>query len=81
MTALWASSEAEAATLGRASAAFSAMGISIDTRTPWAHAVLAEAGYRYSSSIAPVRHDHYGWPDAPRSAFKPVSSVMTWCVL
>ena len=33
MSALWASSEAEAATLGRASAAFSAMGISIDTRT------------------------------------------------
>lgn len=34
--------------------------------TPWAHAVLAEEGYRYSSSVFPVRHDLYGEPDAPR---------------
>jgi UDP-N-acetylmuramoyl-tripeptide--D-alanyl-D-alanine ligase len=33
MSALWTSSEAEAATLGHSSAAFSAMGMSIDTRT------------------------------------------------
>jgi polysaccharide deacetylase family protein (PEP-CTERM system associated) len=26
----------------------------------------------YSSSVAPVKHDHYGWPDAPRGAFWPV---------
>jgi FemAB-related protein (PEP-CTERM system-associated) len=26
------------------------------------------AGYRYSSSIYPIRHDHYGAPDAPRFA-------------
>jgi polysaccharide deacetylase family protein (PEP-CTERM system associated) len=38
---------------------------SIDQRTPWAHDVLAKAGYQYSSSIYPVRHDHYGMPDAP----------------
>ena len=29
---------------------------------------IAEAGYRYSSSIYPIRHDHYGVPDAPRFA-------------
>jgi polysaccharide deacetylase family protein (PEP-CTERM system associated) len=39
---------------------------SMGARTPWAHAVLEEAGYRYSSSIYPVRHDLYGEPDAPR---------------
>lgn len=39
---------------------------SIDNRTPWAHEILSEAGYRYSSSIYPVAHDHYGVPDAPR---------------
>ena len=37
---------------------------SIDERTPWAHDVLSEAGYQYSSSIYPVSHDHYGMPDA-----------------
>ena len=34
----------------------------------WAFDVLGEAGYRYSSSVYPVRHDHYGMPDAPRFA-------------
>jgi len=32
----------------------------------WAHGVLADAGYRYSSSVAPIKHDLYGMPDAPR---------------
>ena len=45
---------------------------SIDQRTPWAHAVLADAGYAYSSSVAPLAHDHYGWRDAPRYAFRPI---------
>ena len=34
----------------------------------WAHAVLAEQGYRYSSSVAPIKHAFYGIPDAPRFA-------------
>jgi polysaccharide deacetylase family protein (PEP-CTERM system associated) len=37
----------------------------------WALDVLREAGYRYSSSIYPIAHDHYGMPDAPRFAFYP----------
>ncbi len=52
---------------------YRAPSFSIDKRTPWAHDALAEAGYAYSSSVAPVVHDHYGWPEAPRFAFKPVS--------
>lgn len=44
---------------------------SINPRTPWAHAVLAEEGYRYSSSVFPVRHDLYGAPDAPRGPHRP----------
>jgi polysaccharide deacetylase family protein (PEP-CTERM system associated) len=32
----------------------------------WAFDTLLEAGYRYSSSVYPVKHDHYGMPDAPR---------------
>ncbi|MGP1283711.1 MAG: XrtA system polysaccharide deacetylase [Parasphingopyxis sp.] len=50
---------------------YRAPSFSIDVRTPWAHEILAEEGYTYSSSVAPVVHDHYGWPDAPRFAFAP----------
>ena len=42
---------------------------SIGPTTLWAHAALREAGYRYSSSIAPIHHDLYGLPSAPRFAF------------
>lgn len=52
---------------------YRAPSFSIDARTPWAHQVLAEEGYAYSSSVAPVRHDHYGWPEAPRFAWRPVA--------
>ncbi len=51
---------------------YRAPSFSIDVRTPWAHKILAEEGYRYSSSVAPVVHDHYGWPEAPRFAYRPV---------
>jgi polysaccharide deacetylase family protein (PEP-CTERM system associated) len=51
---------------------YRAPSFSIDSRTPWAHEVLAEQGYAYSSSVAPIAHDHYGWREAPRFAFKPV---------
>jgi polysaccharide deacetylase family protein (PEP-CTERM system associated) len=54
---------------------YRAPSFSIDKRTPWAHQVLAEEGYAYSSSVAPVRHDHYGWPEAPRFAFRPIADA------
>jgi len=52
---------------------YRAPSFSIDRRTPWAHEILSEEGYAYSSSVAPVVHDHYGWPEAPRFAFRPVA--------
>ncbi|WP_019516572.1 XrtA system polysaccharide deacetylase [Sphingomonas sp. Mn802worker] len=58
---------------GSAITGYRAPSFSIDQRTPWAHAVLAEEGYRYSSSVAPVVHDHYGWRDSPRYAWRPLS--------
>ncbi len=58
---------------GVAVTGYRAPSFSIDPRTPWAHRVLAEQGYAYSSSVAPVRHDHYGWPDAPRRAHRPLA--------
>lgn len=56
---------------GVAVTGYRAASFSIDQRTPWAHEVLAEEGYRYSSSIYPVRHDHYGMVGAPRFPFRP----------
>jgi polysaccharide deacetylase family protein (PEP-CTERM system associated) len=50
---------------------YRAASFSIDQRTPWAFDQLAKAGYRYSSSVYPIRHDHYGWPEAPRQPFRP----------
>ena len=58
---------------GQAVSGYRAPSFSIDARTPWAHEVLAEQGYAYSSSVAPVAHDHYGWREAPRFAFRPVT--------
>ena len=52
---------------------YRAPSFSIDHRAPWAHGILAEEGYRYSSSVAPIRHDHYGWPESPRFAWRPVA--------
>ncbi len=44
---------------------------SIGPKTHWAHAILAEEGFRYSSSLYPIAHDLYGAPDAPRHPFCP----------
>jgi polysaccharide deacetylase family protein (PEP-CTERM system associated) len=54
---------------------YRAPSFSIDQRTPWAHRVLAEEGYAYSSSVAPIAHDHYGWRSAPRFAFRPLADA------
>ncbi len=58
---------------GQAVTGYRAPSFSIDQRTPWAHEILAEQGYRYSSSVAPIKHDHYGWAGSPRFAWKPVA--------
>ena len=57
---------------GQTVTGYRAPSFSIDNRTPWAFAELAEQGYAYSSSVAPIAHDHYGWPEAPRFAFLPI---------
>jgi polysaccharide deacetylase family protein (PEP-CTERM system associated) len=62
-------------TTGQRVIGYRAPSFSIDARTPWAHRVLAEQGYAYSSSVAPIVHDHYGWREAPRFAFLPVSDA------
>jgi len=63
---------------------------SINSRLPWAFEVLAGLGFKYDSSIYPVKHDIYGEPSAPRNFFKmqldsgrilyelPASTVRFW---
>jgi polysaccharide deacetylase family protein (PEP-CTERM system associated) len=56
---------------------YRAPSFSIDARNrDWAFDALARAGYRYSSSVYPVRHDHYGMPDAPRFRHAAHSDVL-----
>ncbi len=54
-------------------AGYRAPSFSIGSSNLWALDVLAEAGYRYSSSIYPIAHDHYGMPEAPRFPYRPAS--------
>ena len=55
---------------GRPVQGYRAASYSIGATNLWALDVLQETGYRYSSSIYPIRHDLYGMPDAPRFAFR-----------
>ena len=48
---------------------YRAPSFSIGQHNPWAFDCIVEAGYEYSSSVYPIRHDHYGMPDAPRFAY------------
>ena len=42
---------------------------SITNKSQWAFEVLVEEGFKYDSSIFPIRHDFYGMPNAPRFPF------------
>lgn len=57
-------------TVGTEVRGYRAPSFSIGRENEWAFDCLAEVGYRYSSSIYPVKHDHYGVPDAPRFAYQ-----------
>ena len=45
---------------------YRAPSFSITERSLWALEILAEEGFRFDSSIFPVRHHRYGMPDFPR---------------
>lgn len=58
---------------GDSVAGYRAPSFSLSPEMSWAYRALIEAGYRYSSSVYPVSHDHYGSPSAPRQAFRPLA--------
>jgi polysaccharide deacetylase family protein (PEP-CTERM system associated) len=49
---------------------YRAPSFSIGESNLWAFDGLLRAGYRYSSSVYPIRHDHYGMPDSPRFSYE-----------
>ena len=51
---------------GRLVRGYRAPNYSIRRDTPWAFGVLVEEGFIYDSSMYPVVHDRYGFPDGPR---------------
>ena len=55
---------------GAAVAGFRAAGFSVTEDTPWFFGALAEAGYRYDSSIFPARHGHGGMRNSRREPYR-----------
>lgn len=51
---------------------YRAASFSITPDMTWAYEVLAETGHSYSSSVYPIRHDHYGAPNASRFPYPPL---------
>jgi polysaccharide deacetylase family protein (PEP-CTERM system associated) len=49
---------------------YRAPSFSIGSGNLWAYEGLENAGYRYSSSVYPIAHDHYGMPNSPRFAYR-----------
>ena len=55
---------------------YRAPSFSINDDNLWAYDCLAKAGYRYSSSVYPIRHDHYGAPGRSRFAHLASAGVL-----
>jgi polysaccharide deacetylase family protein (PEP-CTERM system associated) len=49
---------------------YRAASFSICRQSEWALDILHEAGFKYDSSIFPIRHDVYGMPEAPKTPYK-----------
>jgi polysaccharide deacetylase family protein (PEP-CTERM system associated) len=73
---------------GVAVTGYRAPSFSIAAGNQWAFDEISAVGYRYSSSVYPVKHDHYGMPEAPRFAFNarphldlieiPITTTRVW---
>ncbi len=54
---------------------YRAASYSIGEKNLWALDVLNNEGFKYSSSIYPVKHDLYGMPGAPRYIYEPIEQA------
>ena len=66
----WRAKNAIEQAAGSAVYGYRAPSFSITERSAWALEILAQLGFRYDSSVFPVKHDVYGVPDAPRGPFR-----------
>ena len=55
--------------IGKEVLGYRAASYSITNKSLWALDVLAEAGFKYDSSIFPVKHDRYGIANSPRDPY------------
>jgi len=55
---------------------YRAASYSIIQRSIWALDILEGLGFKYDSSIFPIRHDIYGMPHSPRFPFYPTASQL-----
>jgi len=62
--------------LGEQIIGYRAPSFSIGYSNEWAFEVLAELGFKYSSSTYPVKHDLYGTPDWPRFAYNRPEGIL-----
>jgi len=56
--------------VGKRIRGYRAPSYSVTAKTLWAHDVLSDEGYEYSSSVVPIKHDLYGIPTASRFPYK-----------
>ncbi|PCJ37029.1 MAG: polysaccharide deacetylase [Moraxellaceae bacterium] len=61
--------------IGKPVIGYRAPSFSFTERNEWVYDVLHTEGYKYSSSVYPVVHDHYGIPDAPRFKYATHTAV------
>jgi polysaccharide deacetylase family protein (PEP-CTERM system associated) len=57
-------------------AGYRAPSFSVGPGNAWAFDCIARAGYRYSSSVYPIRHDHYGAPGSNRFPHESVAGLL-----
>jgi polysaccharide deacetylase family protein (PEP-CTERM system associated) len=55
---------------GRRPIGYRAPAFSVTRESLWAAPILVELGFKYSSSVFPIRGSRYGMPDAPRFPYK-----------
>lgn len=60
---------------GKGIEGFRAPTFSLTARTAWAHEVLADLGFTYSSSVLPANNPLYGWPEFGKAARKMVGGL------
>lgn len=48
---------------------YRAPSFSVTKENLWVFDCLLSSGYKYSSSIYPIKHDHYGLPESPRFSY------------